>query len=153
MQGTLTGKTMTLVSFSKLLEGDMDGTARFKLQAATLDKLADSAQLEGSFAAKKGVISGADIVETARLRSKENLPGGRTHFDDMSSNLNYTNNVYHFKQIKIKSGVLTANGAVDISNRQMTGRVGASLSIQEGVGAVELQLSGNIDTPNLRAGR
>lgn len=153
MQGTLTGKTMTLVSFSKLLEGDMDGTARFKLQAATLDKLADSAQLEGSFAAKKGVISGADIVETARLRSKENLPGGRTHFDDMSGNLNYFNNVYHFKQIKIKSGVLTANGAVDISNRQMTGRVGASLSIQEGVGAVELQLSGNIDTPNLRAGR
>ena len=153
VQGTLTGKTMTLASFSKLLEGDMDGTARFKLQTATLDKLADSAQLEGSFTAKKGVISGADIVETARLRSKENLPGGRTHFDELSGNLNYANNAYHFKQIKIKSGVLTANGSADISNRQMTGRVGASLSIQEGVGAVELQLSGNIDTPNLRAGR
>ncbi|MDH2917728.1 MAG: AsmA-like C-terminal region-containing protein [Sideroxydans sp.] len=153
MQGTLTGKTMTLASFSKLLEGDMDGTARFKLQASTLDKLADSAQLEGSFVAKKGVISGADIVETARLRSKENLPGGRTHFDEMSGNLNYANNAYHFKQIKIKSGVLNANGSADISNRQLTGRVGASLSIQEGVGAVELQLSGNVDTPNLRAGR
>ncbi|MGB7650711.1 MAG: AsmA-like C-terminal region-containing protein [Gallionella sp.] len=153
VQGTLTGKTMTLVSFSKLLEGDMDGTARFKLQAATLDKLADSGQLEGSFTAKKGVISGADIVETARLRSKENLPGGRTHFDEMSGNLNYANNAYHFKQIKIKSGVLNANGSADISNRQLAGRVAASLSIQEGVGAVELQLSGNIDTPNLRAGR
>jgi len=153
LQGTLTGKTMTLASFSKLLEGDIDGIARFKLQAATLDKLADSGQLEGSFTAKKGVISGADIVETARLRSKENLPGGRTHFDEMSGNLNYANNAYHFKQIKIKSGVLNANGSADISNRQLAGRVAASLSIQEGVGAVELQLSGNIDTPNLRAGR
>ncbi len=153
MQGTLTGKTMTLVSFSKLLEGDMDGTARFKLQAATLGKLADSGQLEGSFTAKKGVISGADIVETARLRSKENLPGGRTHFDEMSGNLNYANNAYHFKQIKIKSGVLNANGSADISNRQLAGRVAASLSIQEGVGAVDLQISGNIDTPNVRAGR
>ncbi|MGZ8257091.1 MAG: hypothetical protein ACXWTX_04890, partial [Gallionella sp.] len=153
MQGTLTAKTMTLVSFSKLLEGDMDGTARFKLQAASLDKLADSAQLEGNFTAKKGVLSGADIVETARLRSKENLPGGRTHFDEMSGALNYSNNVYHFKQLKIKSSVLNANGAADISNRQLTGRVGASLSIQENAGAVELQLSGNIDTPNLHAAR
>ncbi len=150
-QGTLAAKAMTLVSFSKLLEGDMDGNARFKLQAATLDKLADSAQLDGNFAAKKGVISGADVVETARLRSKENLPGGRTHFDDLSGNLNYSNNAYHFKQLKIKSGVLNANGSADISNRQLAGRLGASLSIQEGVGAVELQLSGNIDTPNLRA--
>jgi len=152
-QGSLTAKSLALASFSKLLEGDMSGVARFKMQANSLDKFADSAIFDGNFSAKKGVISGADIIETARLRSKENVPGGRTHFDEMNGNLNYVNNVYHFKQIKIKAGMLSANASADIVNRQLTGRVGASLSIQEGLSAVELQLSGNIDTPNLRAGR
>jgi AsmA-like C-terminal region len=153
LQGTLTAKNMELANFNKLLTGEMQGSARFKLQAAELARLSDSAQLDGSFTAKKGLISGSDIVETARLRSKENLSGGRTHFDELSGNLNYANNAYHFKQIKIKSGVLTANGSADISNRQMTGRMGASLSIQEGVGAVELQLSGNTDTPIVHTAR
>jgi len=78
-QGTLVAKTITTQNMSKALSGDMDGKARFQMQSASLSKLTEAATLEGAFAIKKGVINGVDVIETARLRSKESLPGGRTH--------------------------------------------------------------------------
>ncbi|MDP1997707.1 MAG: AsmA family protein, partial [Gallionella sp.] len=70
-QGNLVAKTITLQNLSKALSGDMDGTARFQMQSASLSNLVEAATLEGAFSAKKGVINGVDVVETARLRSKE----------------------------------------------------------------------------------
>jgi len=101
----------------------MDGTARFQMQSANLSRLTEEAMLEGTFAVRKGIISGVDVVETARLRSKENLPGGRTHFDELSGNLYYANGDYHFRQVKMSAGVLNATGTLDVARQQVSGRV------------------------------
>jgi hypothetical protein len=152
-QGSLNAKTVSLVNLNKLLEGDLDGVAHFKMQADTLAKLTDTSALEGSFVAKKGVINGVDIVEAVRLRSKENLPGGRTHFDQLDSVLNYNNGAYHFKSMKIVNSVLSSNGNIDIVKQQLSGRLSAHLSITEGMGTVDLQVGGATDNPILRAAR
>ncbi len=151
-QGNLNAKTMTLSSISKLLEGDMDGEGRFKMQAETLGKLTDSSAFDGTMVVKKGVISGVNIIETARLHSKENIPGGRSHFDKMDGALSYSNGVYHFKSLKIESSVLNATGNVDIAKQQLSGRMTARLSI-DGVSNVDLQVGGATDNPTLRATR
>ena len=152
-QGSMTAKSVDMVNLSKLLEGDMDGVARFKMQADTLAKLPDTAVMEGSIVAKKGVISGVDIVETARLRSKDNLPGGRTHFDEINSIFSYGSNAYHFKSMKIVNSVLNSTANIDIVKQQLSGRVSAHLSIQEGMGTVDLQVGGATSNPSLRAVR
>ncbi len=152
-QGEVTAKSVSLASLSKLLEGDMDGVARFKMQADTLAKLPDTTVLEGNVVAKKGVINGVDIVETARLRSKDNLPGGRTHFDELNSTFSYSNNAYHLKSMKIVNSVLSSTANIDIVKQQLSGRISAHLSIQEGMGTVDLQVGGAISNPSLRAVR
>jgi hypothetical protein len=151
VQGSLNAKSMSLASLSKLLEGDMDGVARFKMQADSLANLADSSSLDGTLVAKKGLINGVDIVETARLHSKDHLPGGRTHFDQLDSTLLYAGNAYHFKSIKIVNSVMNASANVDIVKQQLSGRISAHLSITEGMGTVDLQVGGASDNPNLRA--
>ena len=149
-QGELSAKTITMQKFSKLLNGNVDGTARFKMTSKDLTGLTDSAVLDGNFTANDGVIGGMDIVETARMRSKENLPGGRTHFDSVSGVISYFDNVYHFKQVKVKAGVLDATAAFDVDKQQLAGRMNVSLTMHEGTSPVDLQMGGLIDNPTLR---
>ena len=131
----------------------MDGTARFQMQSASLSRLTEAATLEGAFKIKKGTINGVDIVETARLRSRESLPGGRTHFEELSGDLYYANGDYHFRQVKMSAGVLNAMGTLDIAKQQISGRVIADLTLRAGMGSVALQVGGTTDNPSLRAVR
>ena len=108
-QGVLTAKTINMQNLSKLLDGNVDGSAHFKMTSQDLGGLTDSVSLEGSFTSNDGMISGMDIVETARMRSRENLPGGRTHFDGLAGVISYADDVYHFKQVKITTPALICN--------------------------------------------
>ena len=151
-QGELTAKTVNLTNLNKLLEGEMSGVAHFKMQSESLAKLTDNATLDGSFVAKKGIINGVDIVETARLHSKQNIPGGRTHFDELSSGLAYNNNVYHFKSLKIINSVLSSTANIEVNQAQLSGRMSSHLSI-DGAGSVDLQVGGLTDNPSLKSMR
>ncbi len=152
-QGVLTAKTITLQNVSKALSGDMEGKARFQMQSASLSNLAEAATLEGSFTARKGVINGIDFVETTRLRSKESLPGGRTHFDELGGDLFYAKGEYHFRQVKMNAGVLKASGTLDIDKQQLSGRFTADLSMRAAMGQVALQVGGSTSSPSLQAAR
>ncbi len=152
-QGSLVAKTITIQKMLKVLDGDMEGTARFQMQAANLAKLTDEATLDGSFVIRNGVINGIDIVETSRLHRTENMPGGRTHFDELRGDLSYAKDAYAFRQLKMSAGVLNAKGTLDYSGRQVTGSLSALLALREGMGPVSLQLGGTRDNPTLRAVR
>ncbi|MDP1636467.1 MAG: AsmA-like C-terminal region-containing protein [Gallionellaceae bacterium] len=152
-QGTLNVYAVDLKNVSKVLVGNIDATVNFLMQSPALDKLAASAAMNGSFVINKGTINGMDIVETVRLRSRENLPGGRTHFDQLSGNLSIANGEYHFRQLKIDAGVLKATGAVDVVGRSVSGKVSADLAMRADMGPVSLQVGGASDNPTLRAVR
>jgi len=152
-EGALNAKTITMQNLSKLLNGNVEGSARFKMNSMELAGLTDSVVLEGSFMAGNGMISGMDIVETARMRSRENLPGGRTHFDDLNGVISYASNVYHFKQVRIAAGVLNATATFDVANKQLSGGMNVSLSMHDGTAPAELQIGGAIDNPTLRYAR
>jgi hypothetical protein len=150
-QGSLAAKTITMQNMLKVMSGNMDGTARFRMQAESLAKLADEATLEGSFVIKDGVINGIDIAETARLHRKENMPGGRTHFDELSGDLSYEKDAYAFRNLKLGAGVLEAKGTLDYSAQQVAGSIKAVLDFHQGVGPVSLELGGTSENPTLVA--
>jgi uncharacterized protein involved in outer membrane biogenesis len=152
-QGTLVAKTITLQNMNKVMSGDMDATAHFLMRSPSLEKLTASATLDGAFTISQGNINGIDFVETARLRSRTHLPGGRTHFGELSGDLSVANGEYRFRKLKMDAGVLKATGTVDIVNREVSGQISADLTMRAGMGPVALQVGGTTDSLSLRAVR
>ncbi|HUW76988.1 MAG TPA: hypothetical protein VMV70_09930 [Gallionella sp.] len=146
--GTLTAKKIVMKDFTKLLDGNVDGSGHFKMSSTDLAGLTDSAVLEGNFSSADGLIGGLDIVETARMHSMQNLPGGRTHYDGLSGDFSYAKDGYHFSQVKINGGVMSALAAFDVSNQQLSGKMKVNLALN-GQASADLKLGGAIDNPTL----
>ncbi len=153
VQGALVAKVIPLQNINKLLSGDLDGTAHFQMQSESLAKLTDAAILNGVFSVQKGVISGMDIVEITRLRSRESLPGGRTHFDELIGELAYANDGYQFRQMKMNDSMVRAVGSVSVARQQLSGTVSANLTMRAGMGTVSLLVGGTTESPSLRAAK
>ena len=152
LQGTLDAKTFDLDKmFPKFhIEGEMYGDATFSMSGAKIPQMDDDPQLDGSFTVKKGTLN-VDIVETARLLSRDNLVGGRTHFDDMIGQVQLEKHVVHVRQLKIISGTLNANGSFDVSpGNQLSGVLNAEIKLRSGNNP--LTLYGSLTEQKLRAG-
>ncbi|OIO82160.1 MAG: hypothetical protein AUJ88_02690 [Gallionellaceae bacterium CG1_02_56_997] len=152
-QGALVAKVIPTQNISKLMSGDMNGSAHFQMRAESLAGLTDTTVLEGLFTVSKGIISGMDIVESARLRSRENLPGGRTHFDELTGEVHYAKGRYRFSQVSINDSVMRASGSLTVSEQQLSGNVSANLAMRAGKGAVMLQVGGTTASPTLHTVR
>ncbi|MBY0577233.1 MAG: AsmA family protein, partial [Gallionellaceae bacterium] len=152
-EGTLSARTLSAQGLSKALSGDLDGSARARMEAESLGKLIGAASIDGSFAINKGLINGIDIIETARQRSRQSLPGGRTRFDELSGEFSVTNGAYAFRQLKLKAGVLNATGKLDAVKQQLSGNINAGLTMRAGLESIDLQVGGTVDSPSLRAVR
>jgi hypothetical protein len=148
-QGNLSAKAIVMKNLSKLLDGNIEGAARFNMNSTELAGLTDSAALDGSFKSSDGLISGLDIVETARIHSKENLPGGRTHYDQLGGDISYANDAYHYKQVKLDAGVMDATATFDVTKQQLSGKMNVKLSIQDKAAPVALKMGGSTDSPTL----
>ena len=151
IEGSLAAKNIASQNLSGGVSGDIEGTARFQMRSATLAKLTELATMDGSLIMSKGVINGIDIVETATRRSTENLPGGRTHFDELWSDFSFANDAYNFRQLKIKAGVMTAKGTLDVNKQQLSGRITADMALRsDNMGTIPMQIGGSADNPTLK---
>lgn len=153
LQGRLEAKTFELsFMFPKYrVDGDMYGEGTFSMSSSKLSQLGDAPHLDGSFTVKNGSVNGFDMVETARLLSREHLKGGRTHFDELSGLVQLENHTSRFRQIKVASGILSANGSFDVrQNNQLSGNFSAEIKMRPGVNA--LTFFGTLAEPKLRAG-
>lgn len=153
LQGNLEAKTFDLDKmFQKYhVEGEMYGDGTFSMSGAKLSQMDDDPRLEGSFSVKKGTIN-IDIVETARLLSRDHLVGGRTRFDDLIGTVQMENHAVRIRQLKIISNMLSANGSFDVSSGgQLSGNLNAEIKMRAGNN--QLTLFGSPVEPKLRAGR
>jgi hypothetical protein len=152
LQGRMQAKTMELEKmFPQFgLAGEVFADGSFTMLSTKLSQLGDAPKFDGSFSANKGVINGMDMVETARLSSREHLPGGRTHFDILTGAVQLENHVKRFRQVKITSGMLNATGSFEMSAAgQLSGSFGAEIKMRAGNNA--LGLSGTLNEPKLVA--
>jgi hypothetical protein len=155
LQGRVTVKALELQKALPQfgISGEMDGDASFALNGGKLAQLTRSVGVDGSFVVKKGAINNMDVVETA-TSNRQGAAGGRTHFDELTGVLQVDSAGQHLRQIKIAAGVMSANGAVDVSpGRQLSGKLSVDLKMRAGLGSVPLTLSGEAGKPSLRVGR
>ena len=145
-------KTMELAElFPKYgLSGEVFIDGEASAGAATLSNLAKTLRIDASFEAKRGVISGIDMVETARLASREHLVGGRTHFDELNGSFVAESGHVRFRSVRITSGMLKASGTLDAAvDGQLSGAFNSEIKMRSGNNP--LSLSGTLSEPKLKA--
>ncbi|MDO8990793.1 MAG: hypothetical protein Q7U91_14305 [Sideroxyarcus sp.] len=153
LQGHLEAKTFELNKmFPKYgIEGELYGEGAFSFSGEKISQMVEAPTLDGSFSVKKGIINGFDMVETARLLSREHMVGGRTHFDDLIGLVQFDNHITRFRQVRVASNMLSASGTFDVSaTNQLGGKFGAEIKMRTGNNA--LTLFGTVTEPKLRAG-
>lgn len=152
LQGRMNAKAFDLEKIlpGSRLSGEMEGEARFNFNSNKLVKLGDASNLEGTFVVKNGVVTGMDIIETARLGSTQQ--GGRTHFDTLSGVLQMERDAPRFSQLRLSTGVMAANGTLDVSaNRQLSGHLAVELKVRSG--GIPLSINGTVNEPLIKIGR
>lgn len=152
LEVTWDAKTMELAQIFPQygLAGELFANGVATARSQTLSGLADAVRLDANFEIKRGVINGIDIVETARLLSREHLPGGRTHFDQLTGSALLENHVLRLRQLKISSGMLNASGAIDVAEGgQLSGSLNSEIKMRAGNNP--LVLSGTLQEPRLQA--
>lgn len=132
------------------LSGELFADGEMSAYGATLARLPETLRLDAAFQAKRGVINGIDMVETARLVSHEHLAGGRTHFDELNGSFQYENRQLRFRQIRITSGMLNASGTIEVrADGQMSGTFNSEIKMRAGNNP--LVLNGVLGEPRLVA--
>jgi hypothetical protein len=132
------------------LSGEVFIDGEVSASAATLSNLAKTLRVDASFEAKRGVISGIDMVDTARLASREHLVGGRTNFDELNGSFVAESGHVRFRSVRITSGMLKASGTLDAAvDGQLSGAFNSELKIRSGNNP--LSLSGTLSEPKLKA--
>jgi hypothetical protein len=154
LQGRLEAKLFELDKMfpANGVEGQMYGEGTFAFSGARFSQLGESPRLDASFTVKGGNVNAIDMVETARLLSREHMVGGRTRFDDMIGVVQVENHNVRFRQLKILSNMLSANGSFDVgTGGQLSGSFNAEIKMR--AGSNPLTLYGTLAEPKLRAGR
>jgi hypothetical protein len=149
---SIQAKTMELAEmFPKYgLSGEVFIDGELSASSGALPDLAKSLRVDASFEAKRGVISGIDMVETARLASHEHLVGGRTHFDELNGSFVAEGGNIRFRSVRITSGMLKASGTLEATaDGQLSGAFNSEIKMRSGNNP--LSLSGTLSEPKLKA--
>ena len=111
--------------------GQLRSTLRYAVSSQRLATLFDSPRVDGSFGIKKGVLDGVDLVRALQSGGRGVTQGGATQFEEINGTLTLANGHYQYRNMKFFSGLLSANGAFDVSsNKDVSGRIAVELRSQ-----------------------
>jgi len=111
--------------------GQLESRLRYSMSSQGLATLFDSPKVDGSFDIKKGDLDGVDLVRALQSGGRGITQGGATRFEEISGILALANGRYQYRNMKLSSGLLSANGAFDVSaNKDVSGRISIELRSQ-----------------------
>jgi uncharacterized protein involved in outer membrane biogenesis len=132
------------------MSGKLTAKPVFSASAADANQLMSALRLETPFNVQNGVLHGVDIKQAATSLIKQGVTGGETHFDLLSGHLNMEGGAFRFTQLKIASGVLAADGNVNISpKKDLSGRINAQVKALGTSANVPLNVAGTVHSPLL----
>ena len=107
-----------LVSPGTKMSGRLNAKPVFSASAADAAQLLNVLHLETPFSVQNGILHGIDIQKAATNLLTKGPTGGETHFDQLSGHVVRDRGAHKFTDLKIASGALAADGAVNISAKQ-----------------------------------
>jgi hypothetical protein len=146
-------RLLTAFGSKASVDGPVNATATFSGKAAQAADLAGSTEVNASFEAQGGKLSGIALSHAvmAGAADKPAHEADFTRFDTLTGNLQFKDGQYRYKQLELKTGQLRARGQIDIdSNHIVSGKVNAevmsasrrrqaSFTVSGGVADVKLQ--------------
>ncbi|MDZ4202530.1 MAG: AsmA-like C-terminal region-containing protein [Gallionella sp.] len=150
VKGVAVQPLVKTLSNEVLLTGSMDGGAKFSMKIDDFDTFPANLRLTGSFHLQKGVLSKVDLVQAASNVGTPSV-GGATRFDDLSGLIRIDAAGYHFRDLKIVSGSLHAEGRLDIdSSLSLNGALDADMKGTGWLMSVPVVVYGSLEEPRLR---
>lgn len=156
LNGDLKGQRLALESLLPLfnskarVSGRLNAKARFAMNGRTASQLANSPNVDGDFSIHNGVLHGFDLASAAQPFKGKEIRGGQTEFEEFSGIFSIAGKDIRLRKLNISSGVLNANGDVEISpSKQLGGKV--YVEVKQGVSLVSipLKVSGTLQDPVL----
>jgi len=139
-----------LVSPGTKMSGRLNAKPVFSTSAADAAQLLNALHLETPFNVQNGILHGIDIQKAATNLLTKGATGGETHFDQLSGHVVRDRGAHKFTDLKIASGALAADGAVNISAKQeLSGRVNAQVKAVGTSANIPLNVAGTVQSPLL----
>lgn len=142
---------VSVLSPETSVSGKLAADAQFNMRAKQAGQLFDNPAAEVEFKIKNGVLHNFDLMGAVKSMSKEGTRGGQTSFDEFSGNLHLLGKAHKFRELKIGSGLLRADGNLDIApSKELAGRMYVEVKGTASLISMPLQISGDLSNPVLR---
>jgi AsmA-like C-terminal region len=131
------------------LSGQLDAAGPFNSQSPKPAGLGDALTADIGFKVNRGVLQGFDLASAAKNLLKGG-GGGNTQFDELTGRVKVAGRAYKLSNLRVTSGVLKAEGNLDISaTKHLSGRIDTEIKGTGGMVGVPLAVSGTLDSPIL----
>lgn len=131
------------------LEGRAHGRTTLQAQGESAGELLRSLRTRTEFRVAPATLLRFDLARTVRTLGQERA--GRTVLDELQGTLQTEatgdGTRLRYRDLQARSGVLTAQGQLQVFNRRLQGRL--AIDLVDGVVGVPLQLGGSLDSPQL----
>ncbi|MEE8208455.1 MAG: hypothetical protein V3T88_05850, partial [Nitrosomonadaceae bacterium] len=113
------------------------------------EQLYDALHINGVFQLQNGFVK-VDLGNSIRSISIGNIAGGQTKFNELSGAIEVTGKTYQLRQLKLSSGILSAEGDLDIGpSKELSGKVISNLKGAHTMTSGPVSLEGTIKAPVL----
>lgn len=142
---------LTLFTRNMQASGALEAKIRLTTKSDALETLFSAPQVQATFRVREGDIAGVDLVRAIQsARSSGNI-GGKTHFNELSGYLQLANGRYQYRQLKLLTGMMSANGNLEFSSeRNLSGNLLGELRTRATVLRTPFTLGGTLATPTLK---
>ncbi|MDP1680623.1 MAG: AsmA family protein [Burkholderiales bacterium] len=141
---------VALLTSATRLSGKLNANGGYTMNAKEAGQLADNLRGNFKFNVQRGVLYGLDLERAVQSLATQGTRGGQTRFDELSGTLVIAGKHYQMNQMKVASGILSADGNVDIAaNKKLSGRVNVAMKGTASLIEVPLDVSGTVSDPVL----
>lgn len=131
-----------------LATGTVDGATRLAMRLDGFERFPENMRATGNFHMRNGTLTKVDLVQAASNPGAIYTKGGATRFDDLTGLFNVDAAGYHFRQVKISSGSLNADGRLDIApSWQLKGSLETDIKGTAGLVSMPMVVSGTVSNP------
>lgn len=149
-----TKEIVALMTRSIGVSGKLNAQGGYSMRAKDPAQLADSLSAQFKLEVQQGVLYGFDLAQAVKTLARSGTRGGQTRFEELTGTLIITGKRYQVRQLSVTSGVLSAQGDVDIApNKRLSGTINVALKGVAGLVAVPLDVSGTLSDPILLPNR